>query len=150
MKCDLHTLLGGDVGIDGGVTVVLSVVTSGCLVVEIPVDRELLSTARFATFTGADFTPSQKVEKSCNTVALHIKNCIVTNKSYQIIMIIMVRVRILITYCCYYQYYNHCCCYHLLFIYFISFILVITYTITSISGSLYIYILYIYITVTNH
>jgi hypothetical protein len=75
MKHDLHTLLGGVVGIEGRM-----VVTSGFLVVEIPVDCELLSTARFATFIGVDFTPPQKVEKSCNTVALHIKNYIVTNK----------------------------------------------------------------------
>jgi hypothetical protein len=72
MKHYLHTLLGVVEGTEGGMVVVLSVVTIGCLVVEIPVDCELLSTARFATFIGADFTPSQKVEKSCTTVALHI------------------------------------------------------------------------------
>lgn len=85
MKHDLHTLLGGVVGTEGGVTVDLRVVTSGCLVVEIPVDCELLSTARFATLIGADFTPSQKVEKSCTTVALHIKNYNVTNTPHYII-----------------------------------------------------------------
>jgi hypothetical protein len=46
----------------GGVVVVQRVVTTGCLVVEIPVDCELLSTARLATFMGSDFTPTQKVE----------------------------------------------------------------------------------------
>jgi hypothetical protein len=115
MKHNLHTLLDGVVGIEDGVTVALIVVTSGCFVVEIPVDCELLSTARFATFTGSDFTPSQKVEKSCNTVALHIKNYIVTNKSYQIIMTILIRVIILIIYC-YHQYHYHSC-HHLFFVY---------------------------------
>lgn len=57
------------------------VVMTGCLVVEIPADCELLSAARLATFTGSDFKPSQKVEKSCTTVALHIKNCNVANRS---------------------------------------------------------------------
>jgi hypothetical protein len=37
VKDDLHTLLGGVVGTEGE-TVVLKVVTTGCLVVEIPVD----------------------------------------------------------------------------------------------------------------
>jgi hypothetical protein len=78
----LHTLLGGVVGTEGGVMVVLGVVTTGCLVVEIPVDCELLSTARFATVIGADFTPCQKVEKSCTTVALDIKNYIITSRPY--------------------------------------------------------------------
>jgi hypothetical protein len=77
-KHDLHTLLGGVVGTEGAV--VVDVVTTGCLVVEIPVDCELLSTARLATFIMSDFTPSQKVEKSCTTVALHIKNYSVTKK----------------------------------------------------------------------
>ena len=83
---NLPTFLGGVVGTKGGVvvepTVVTSgclvvepnVVTSGCLVVEIPADCELLSTARLATIIVSDFTPSQKVEKSCTTVALHIRN----------------------------------------------------------------------------
>jgi hypothetical protein len=41
---------------------VVLIVVTGCLVVDIPVDCELLSTARFATVMGAEFTPSQKVE----------------------------------------------------------------------------------------
>jgi hypothetical protein len=79
MKNDLHTLLGGVVGTEGGNVVLLTVVT-GCLVVEIPVDCELSSTARFATVIGAEFTSCQKVEKSCTTVALDIKNYIITNR----------------------------------------------------------------------
>jgi hypothetical protein len=74
IKHNLHTLLGGVVGTKGGVVVEPNVVTTGCLVVEIPVDCELLSTARLATFIVSDFTPNQKVEKSCTTVALHIRN----------------------------------------------------------------------------
>ena len=73
IKHNLHTFLGGGIGSKGGVVVEPNVVT-GCLVVEIPVDCELLSTARLATFIVSDFTPSQKVEKSCTTVALHIRN----------------------------------------------------------------------------
>ena len=74
IKHNLHTLLGGVVGTKGGVVVEPAVVTTGSLVVEIPVDCELLSTARLATFIVSDFTPNQKVEKSCTTVALHIRN----------------------------------------------------------------------------
>lgn len=80
IKHDLPTLLGGVVGTKGGVVVDPSVVTTGCLVVEIPVDCELLSTARLATFMGSDFTSFQKVEKSCTTVALHIRNYNVTKR----------------------------------------------------------------------
>ena len=61
-------------GTKRGVVVEPTVVTTGSLVVEIPVDCELLSTARLATFIVSDFTPSQNVEKSCTTVALHIRN----------------------------------------------------------------------------
>jgi hypothetical protein len=58
----LHTLLGGVAGTEGGMVVALRVVTTGRLVVEIPVDCELLSTARFVTVIGAEFTSCQKVE----------------------------------------------------------------------------------------
>lgn len=70
----MHTFLGGVVGTNGGAIVEPTVVTTGSLVVEIPVDCELLSTARLATLIVSDFTPNQKVEKSCTTVALHIRN----------------------------------------------------------------------------
>jgi len=78
IKHNLRTLLGGVVGTKGGVVVELTgcpvVEIPGLLVVDIPVDCELSSTARLATFIVSDFTPNQNVEKSWTTVALRIRN----------------------------------------------------------------------------